>query len=73
MRTPIMTRVTFPNLLMLGLRGASAYMEAVVRHITTPRLEKLEINFPNQLTFSVPAVYEHNRESQVQPCRVPVL
>jgi len=56
MRTPITTHVTLPNLLTLALRGSSAYMEAVVRHITPPRLEKLEIYLPNQPTFSIPSL-----------------
>ena len=54
MRAPITTHVTLPNLLKLRFRGASAYMEAFVRHITTPRLEKLQIGFSNKLTFSIP-------------------
>ncbi|KAI0277833.1 hypothetical protein BGY98DRAFT_594254 [Russula aff. rugulosa BPL654] len=56
--TPITTHVTLPNLLTLAFEGASAYMEAVVRHITPPRLEKLEIYFPNQLTFSIPCLLQ---------------
>ena len=61
MHTPITTHVTLPNLLTLVFRGASAYMEAVVRHLTTPRLEKLGIGlngFPNQLTFSIPCLVQ---------------
>ena len=58
MRTPITTHVTLPKLLTLAFRGASAYMEAVVRHITPPRLEKLEIYLPNQLTFSIPCLLQ---------------
>jgi hypothetical protein len=54
MHTPIITRVTLPNLRWFGFQGASAYMEAVVRRITTPHLEKLRIQFFKQLTFSVP-------------------
>ena len=52
--TPIMTQVTLPNLRSFGFRGVSAYMEAVVRRITAPRLENLGIQFFNELTFSVP-------------------
>ena len=51
---PITTHVTLPNLLELTFRGASAYMEAFVRHITIPRLEKCQIGFLNQLTISTP-------------------
>ncbi|KAF8490324.1 hypothetical protein F5888DRAFT_1638120 [Russula emetica] len=58
MRTPITTHVTLPNLHALGLRGAGTYMEAVVRHITPPCLEKLDINFLNQLTFSIPCLLQ---------------
>ena len=58
MRTPITTHVTLPNLLELTFGGGSAYMEAVVQHITPPRLEKLLIVFPNQLTFSIPRLLE---------------
>jgi hypothetical protein len=58
MRTPITTHVTLPNLLTLGFRGTSNYMETVVRHITPPRLEELDIYFPNQLTFSIPCLLQ---------------
>ena len=54
MHTPIITHVTLPNLRWFGFKGASAYVEAVVRRITTPRLEKLDFQFFKQLTFSVP-------------------
>ena len=53
-RSPITTHVTLPNLRLLWFRGVSAYLEAVVCRITTPRLEKLQIRLFNQLTFSVP-------------------
>jgi hypothetical protein len=54
MYTPIMTHVTLPNLRWFGFQGVSAYMEAVVPRITTPRLQKLNIHFFNQLMFSIP-------------------
>ena len=50
-RTPI---ITLPNLCLLRFGGVSAYLEALVCRITAPRLEKLHIDFFNQLTFSVP-------------------
>ena len=50
-RTPI---ISLPNLRLLVFRGVSAYLEALVHRITTPRLENLQIRFFNQLTFSVP-------------------
>ena len=53
-RTPITTHITLPNLRLFGFRGGSAYLEAVVRRITTPRLESLQIWFFKQLTFPFP-------------------
>jgi len=51
---PNMTHITLPNLRWVAFKGVSAYSEAVVRRITAPRLENLQIGFFNQLTFSVP-------------------
>jgi hypothetical protein len=36
MHTPIVTNLTLPSLRLLWFRGVSAYLEAVVRQITTP-------------------------------------
>ena len=58
MRAPITTHVTLLNLLQLKSRGASAYMEAFVRHISAPRLEKCQIAFPDQLTSSIPRLLQ---------------
>ena len=52
--TPIATHITLPNLRLFWFRGVSAYLEAVVCRITTPRLENLEIQLFKQLTFSIP-------------------
>jgi hypothetical protein len=52
--TPTTTHITLPNLRWFWFRGVSAYLEAVVSQITTPRLEKLEIFFFEQPMFSVP-------------------
>jgi hypothetical protein len=54
MHTPITPPVTLPNLHCFKFRGVSTYLEAFVHRITTPLLEKLEISFFKQLTFSVP-------------------
>ena len=53
-RMPITTHITLPNLRLFGFQGVSAYLEAVVCRITTPRLEKLQIQLFTQPTFSVP-------------------
>jgi hypothetical protein len=54
--TPTMTPVTLPNLHFFRFRGGSTYLEAVVRRIAAPHLEKLQISFFSQLTFSVPCL-----------------
>ena len=51
---PITVHVTLPNLRWFTFKGVCAYIEAVVRRVTTPRLESLAIEFFKQLTFSVP-------------------
>jgi hypothetical protein len=57
-RVPVMTHVTLSNLSSLAIHGVSAYLEAVVSRITTPRLEELQVSFTNQLTFSVPGLLQ---------------
>ena len=56
--TPIIAPVTLHNFRHFIFRGVSTYLEALVRRIATPRLEKLNIDFFNQLTFSVPCFLE---------------
>jgi hypothetical protein len=56
--TPIISHVTLPNLRFLVLKGGSAFVEAVLSRIITPRLEKLDIWFFKQLTFSVPCLLQ---------------
>lgn len=58
---PIITRVTLPNLRWFGFKGASAYLEALLPGITTPLLEKLQILYFNQLTFSATYLLEFMR------------
>ena len=53
MRTPITTHVTLPNLRAFALQAVSAYSEAVLSQITTPRLENFEIWYHKQLTYCV--------------------
>ena len=56
--TPMVTDITFPNLRSFVFRGVSAYLEAVVRRITAPHLEKLGIQFYKQLTYSIPRLLQ---------------
>ena len=58
MPTPITTLITLPNLRYFRFDGVSTYSEVLVRRITTPRLEKLEILFFSQLTFFVPRLHQ---------------
>ena len=51
--TPITTPITLPNLHDFLFLGVESYLEALLRRITTPRLEKLRVGFFNQLTFSI--------------------
>ena len=52
--TPISIPVMLPNLQRFTFQGVSTYLEAIVHLITTPRLEKFEVIFFHQPTFSVP-------------------
>ena len=54
MHTTSTIHITLPNLRWFEFMNSSAYIEAVVRRITAPRLERLSIRFSNQLLFSVP-------------------
>jgi hypothetical protein len=51
---PIMTRVSLPNLRWFGFGGISAYLEALLPQLLTPRLEKLQIWFISQPSYPVP-------------------
>ena len=55
---PITTPVTLPNLHHIGFRGVNTYLEALVRQITTPRLEKLHIRLFYQHWLSVPRLMQ---------------
>jgi hypothetical protein len=52
--TPTMTHVALPNLRWFGFKGASAYLEALLPRMTTSMLEKLQVLFFHQLTYSIP-------------------
>jgi hypothetical protein len=55
---PIIAPIMLSNLHYFNFRGVSSYLEALIHRITTPRLENLQINFFNQLTFSVPRLLQ---------------
>jgi len=54
LRTPIVTRVTLPNLHWFGFLGSSAYLEALLPWLTAPLLKRLRINFSYQMIYSIP-------------------
>src|SRR5258708_24334413 len=58
MHTPITTHITLPNLRGFWVQGVSTYFEALFHRIITPRLERLEITYATQLTFSVPRLLQ---------------
>ena len=55
---PIIAHITLSNLHRFHFQGVSTYLEALVHRITTPRLNDLNINFFNQLSFSVPRLLQ---------------
>ena len=62
--TPITTHITLPNLRLFLFRGVSAYLEAILCRITTPRLEILNIRLFKQLTFSVPRLTQFTNATE---------
>jgi len=54
LRSPIMTRAVVPNLRWFAFQGASAYLEALLPWVTFPLLERLQVFFFNQLSYSIP-------------------
>ena len=63
-RTPTITTATLPNLHLFHYRGVSAYLEALVQQITATRLEKLRVNYFDQLTFSTPRLMQFMNTSE---------
>lgn len=51
---PIITHVTLSHLQWFSFWGISAYLEALLPHVTAPFLKTLHVQFFNQLRFSVP-------------------
>ena len=57
-RMPDIAPVILPTLRYFEFRGGSAYLEALVYRITIPRVEKIHIEFFNQLKFSIPRLVQ---------------
>ena len=52
--TRIKTPVTLPNLRLLGFRGTSAYLEALLPWLIIPFLETLQVYLFNRMIYSIP-------------------
>ena len=64
MHMPTMTNVTLSKLRSFVFRGVSTYIGAVAPWLTTPVLEKLEIVFFNEYTFSVPRLLQFTETTE---------
>lgn len=56
--------LTLPNLRHFAFEGVSTYLEILLPRMTAPHLEKLRIQFSNQLTFSVPCLRDFIRKAR---------
>ncbi len=55
LRIPVtMPHVTLPNLRWFEFQGASTYLEALLPWVTIPLLERLQVHFFSQLSYSIP-------------------
>jgi hypothetical protein len=66
LHTPIVTHATLPELRYLGFDGVSAYLEALLPHITSPPLEMFKIVFVNQPTNSLPHLLQFTNTTKKQ-------
>jgi len=64
LRELVVAPIALPKLRWLGFKGASAYLEAVLPHIITPLLQRLEISFLNQLIFPIPHLLQFINEAE---------
>jgi hypothetical protein len=65
LRTPIMTRVTLPNLRCLGFKGANTYLESLLCQVTIPLLKKLQVYFFKELTYSIPRLQQFMSTAEI--------
>ena len=63
---PIITPIALPNLRWFWFQGVNAYLEAVVRGITSPHLERLQIFLFEQLAFSIPHLLEFMKNAATE-------
>ena len=53
-----MTAITLPSLHRFAFQGAGTYLGVILHRDTAPRLEELQVDFFNPLTFSVPRLLQ---------------
>ena len=63
LHAPRLKHVALANLRWFGFKGPSVYLEALLSGMTTPLLEKLQITFFTQRTFSVPFLRQYISKS----------
>jgi len=59
-----LTGVTLPNLRILAFRGVNAYLEELLARINTPLLEVLNVRLSNQLSFTVPHLFQFIKRTE---------
>lgn len=62
--TPAMTHVTLPKLRWFAFGGRSAYSEMLLPYMRAPVLEKLQLLFDHQPSFSVPYLLDFMRTTE---------
>jgi len=55
------TRVVLPRLRRLAYRGGSTYLEGILARLETPELRTMNVEFFNQLSFSLPSLLQFAR------------
>jgi hypothetical protein len=50
--------ITLPNLHLFFFRGVNAYLEGILSQVNTPLLEVLKLQLFNQLSFTVPHLFQ---------------
>ena len=61
---PAMAHVTLPKLHWFAFGGRSAYSEALLPYMRTPALEKLQILFVHEPSFSIPCLLDFMRTTE---------
>ena len=66
---PTLTPIALPKLRWFWFQGVNPYLEAVVHRITSPRLERLQVFFFDQPTFSVPHLLQFMNTAETRNLR----